>query len=81
MQEDLDRRVGVVSLLELKVVKREWELQEKKEEITRKVEHERNELTSHADDLGTREAALEMEREHLRKMCEDLYNCELAISF
>jgi hypothetical protein len=35
-------------------VKREQELQGKEEEITSKLEHERSELTSHADNLSAR---------------------------
>jgi DNA repair exonuclease SbcCD ATPase subunit len=72
LQEDLDRCVDVVS-------QREQELQGK-EEITGKHEHERNELTSCTDDLSAREATLEMERERLRKMYEDLCSHEFAIS-
>jgi hypothetical protein len=41
---------------------------------------ESSELKSHADDLSSREAALEAECECLRKMCEDLCNRELTIS-
>jgi chromosome segregation ATPase len=80
LQEDLNDRTGVVSQRELKVVKQERELQGKEEEITSKLEREQSELTSRADDISAHEAALETEQEHLRKMHENLYNCELVIS-
>jgi hypothetical protein len=68
--EDLDQCVGVVSQWELKVVKREKELQRKEEEITNKIEHERSKLTSHTDDPKARETALEMEQERLTWTCQ-----------
>jgi predicted nuclease with TOPRIM domain len=61
------------------VAKREWELQGKEQEITRKLERESSELKSHPNNLSTHEAALEAEQECLRKMREDLCNCELTI--
>jgi hypothetical protein len=41
---------------------------------------ESSELKSHAVDLSSREAALEVERECMRKMREDLCNRELTFS-
>jgi hypothetical protein len=62
------------------VAKWEQELQGKEEEIISKLERERSNLKSHADDLSAHEAALEMERGRLKKTHEDLCNCLLAIS-
>jgi hypothetical protein len=52
----------------------------KEEEITSTFEHECSELKSHIDDLSACEAALKMQRGHLRKTREDLYNHEVTIS-
>jgi hypothetical protein len=73
--------VSVVSLWELAVARQEQDLQEKEEEIDNELERERMELESHSVDLSTREAATEAEHECLWKMCEDLYNRKLSISF
>jgi hypothetical protein len=45
---------------------REQELQEREEDISRKLERERSKLKSLADDLRDREASQVMEKERLR---------------
>jgi hypothetical protein len=72
--------VCAISQWELKVAKWEQELQGKEEEIDNKLECKRNEHTSCADNLKAHETALEREWKHLKKMQEDLCNCELTIS-
>jgi hypothetical protein len=80
LQVDLERCVSDISWRELAVVGQEWELQEKEEENTHKLERESDDLKSCTNDLNTCEAALEAESECLRKTHEDLYTSELSIS-
>jgi hypothetical protein len=80
LQADLERCLSDVSLQELAVAGREWELQEKEEESARKLERESSELQSHANDLSTHEATMEEEWGRLRKTREFLYTCELTIT-
>jgi hypothetical protein len=72
--------VSDVSRRELVVARQERKLQEKEEESTRKFELKNSELETCANDLSTREAAMAVEVERLKKAHEDLFTCELTIT-
>jgi hypothetical protein len=81
LQEDLNQCTTVVSQWEQLVTERKQELQEKEKEMADTLEREHGELMSHAVDLSTHEAALEVEHKRVREMRANLLNRELIVSF